>query len=187
MSGVFVAGVASGRIPGAVDGNDTGRGKFPPRGLSARGRRLDTSPSLSIPYEGAIEAFNAGLFVLLIGAGNAMPVAIVTGLLSKRPFELRAPISLQNLDTPRKAPGHGRMEKGHAIITGEGESEHDGRFLRVNVDSSKGKQVVEPVFGQIKQARGFRQFLLRGQSQVAGEWSLVCSAHNLLKLAGARG
>ena len=48
------------------------------------------------------------------------------------------------------------------------------------------KQVVEPVFGQIKQARGFRQFLLRGLSQVAGEWSLVCSAHNLLKLAGAR-
>jgi transposase len=49
------------------------------------------------------------------------------------------------------------------------------------------KQVVEPVFGQIKQARGFRQFLLRGQSQVAGEWSLVCSAHTVLKLAGARG
>jgi hypothetical protein len=49
------------------------------------------------------------------------------------------------------------------------------------------KQVVEPVFGQIKQARGFRQFLLRGLSQVAGEWSLVCSAHNVLKLAGARG
>lgn len=49
------------------------------------------------------------------------------------------------------------------------------------------KQVVEPVLGQIKQARGFRQFLLRGLSQVAGEWSFVCSAHNLLKLAGARG
>jgi len=49
------------------------------------------------------------------------------------------------------------------------------------------KQVVEPVFGQIKQARGFRQFLLRGLSQVAGEWSLLCSAHNVLKLAGARG
>ena len=48
-------------------------------------------------------------------------------------------------------------------------------------------QVVEPVVGQSKQARGFRQFLLRGPSQVAGEWSLVCSAHNLLKLAGARG
>jgi hypothetical protein len=49
------------------------------------------------------------------------------------------------------------------------------------------KQVVEPVFGQSKQARGFRQFLLRGLLQVAGEWSLVCSAHNVLKLAGARG
>jgi len=49
------------------------------------------------------------------------------------------------------------------------------------------KQVVEPVFGQIKQARGFRQFLLRGLSQVAGEWRLLCSAHNVLKLAGARG
>ena len=49
------------------------------------------------------------------------------------------------------------------------------------------KQVVEPVFGQIKQARGFRQFLLRGLSQVAGEWSLLCSVHNLLKLANARG
>ena len=40
---------------------------------------------------------------------------------------------------------------------------------------------------QIKQARGFRQFLLRGLSQVAGEWSLLCSVHNMLKLAGARG
>jgi hypothetical protein len=45
------------------------------------------------------------------------------------------------------------------------------------------KQVVEPVFGQIKQARGFRQFLLRGLEKVRGEWALVCTAHNLLKLA----
>jgi len=48
------------------------------------------------------------------------------------------------------------------------------------------KQVVEPVFGQIKHVRGFRQFLLRGQEKVAGEWSLLCTAHNLLKLATAR-
>ena len=47
------------------------------------------------------------------------------------------------------------------------------------------KQIVEPVFGQIKSARGFRQFLLRGQQKVAAEWSLLCTAHNLLKLAGA--
>ena len=47
------------------------------------------------------------------------------------------------------------------------------------------KQVVEPVFGQIKQARGFRQFLLRGEQKVAAEWSLLCTAHNLLKLAAS--
>jgi transposase len=47
------------------------------------------------------------------------------------------------------------------------------------------KQVVEPVFGQIKQARGFRQFLLRGLDKVRAEWALICTAHNLLKLARA--
>ena len=41
---------------------------------------------------------------------------------------------------------------------------------------------VEPVFGQIKQGRGFRQFLLRGLEKVKGEWSLICTGHNLLKL-----
>lgn len=44
------------------------------------------------------------------------------------------------------------------------------------------KGIVEPVIGQIKQARGFRQFLLRGFEQVQGEWSLVCTTHNILKL-----
>ena len=44
------------------------------------------------------------------------------------------------------------------------------------------KAIVEPVFGQIKQARGFRQFLLRGIGKVRGEWALVCLTHNILKL-----
>jgi transposase len=44
------------------------------------------------------------------------------------------------------------------------------------------KQTVEPVFGQIKSARGFRQFLRRGLAPVEAEWSLLCTAHNLLKL-----
>lgn len=47
------------------------------------------------------------------------------------------------------------------------------------------KQIVEPVFGQIKQARGFRQFLLRGIEKVKAEWALICTAHNLTKLARA--
>jgi Transposase DDE domain len=44
------------------------------------------------------------------------------------------------------------------------------------------KTVVEPVFGQIKQARGFRQFLLRGLKKVQGEWAMICLTHNILKL-----
>jgi hypothetical protein len=44
------------------------------------------------------------------------------------------------------------------------------------------KGIVEPVIGQIKQVRGFRQFLLRGFEKVQGEWSLVCTTHNVLKL-----
>jgi transposase len=47
------------------------------------------------------------------------------------------------------------------------------------------KCVVEPVFGQIKQARGFRQFLLRGKEKVQGEWALVCLTHNILRLYAA--
>jgi hypothetical protein len=48
------------------------------------------------------------------------------------------------------------------------------------------KQIVEPVFGQIKQARGFRQFLLRSIDKVKAEWAMICTAHNLAKLAAAR-
>lgn len=47
------------------------------------------------------------------------------------------------------------------------------------------KQTVEPVFGQIKEALGFRRFLLRGLDKVGAEWSVVCTAHNLRKLWAA--
>ena len=77
------------------------------------------------------------------------------------------------------APAAGKAKPGSRLaamaqkIAGQG---HDSPYrLR--------KQTVEPVFGQIKQARGFRQFLLRGLNKVKQEWVLVCTAHNLLKLA----
>jgi transposase len=47
------------------------------------------------------------------------------------------------------------------------------------------KQTVEPVFGQVKAARGFRQFLRRGEAAVRTEWALLCTVHNLLKLQRA--
>jgi transposase len=48
------------------------------------------------------------------------------------------------------------------------------------------KELPEPVFGQIKQVRGYRQFLLRGKEKVRGEWRFICIGHNVLKLFGAR-
>jgi len=46
----------------------------------------------------------------------------------------------------------------------------------------KRKQIVEPVFGQIKEARRFRRFSFRGLKNVAAEWDIICLTHNLLKL-----
>ena len=61
--------------------------------------------------------------------------------------------------------------------------------MRRKLPTKRGRQryalrmgTVEPVFGQIKRGRGFRQFLLRGLQKVQGEWSLICIGHNLLKL-----
>ena len=65
-----------------------------------------------------------------------------------------------------------------------GEVERMKRKLQTQVGArvyATRKSVVEPVFGQIKQARGFRQFLLRGLEKVRGEWALICLTHNLLK------
>ena len=50
---------------------------------------------------------------------------------------------------------------------------------------AKRKWVVEPVFGQIKQARGLRTLLLRGLEKARAEWALICATHNLLKLHAA--
>jgi hypothetical protein len=48
------------------------------------------------------------------------------------------------------------------------------------------KAVVEPVFGQIKERRGLRGFLMRGREKVAAEWQIICLTHNLLKLFGTK-
>jgi transposase len=47
---------------------------------------------------------------------------------------------------------------------------------------SQRKHIVEPVFGQIKEVRGFRRFSFRGLEKVKAEWDLICLTHNLLKL-----
>ena len=59
----------------------------------------------------------------------------------------------------------------------------------VSIDAEGGKavykmrkQIVEPVFGYIKEGRGFRRFSFRGLGNVRSEWRLICATHNLLKL-----
>ena len=65
------------------------------------------------------------------------------------------------------------------------------RAMRAKLQTAAGhatyarrKAVVEPSFGQIKEARGFRRMLLRGTTAVRAEWALICTGHNLLKLFG---
>jgi len=88
----------------------------------------------------------------------------------------------------------GRQKHGTSSATGEKEPQGPlrrdmRRRLRQGGWTSRyrlRKQTVEPVFGQIKECRNFRRFLHRGLDKVAAEWILLCTAHNLLKLAGAR-
>jgi transposase len=76
-------------------------------------------------------------------------------------------------------PPRGRIPKGSTKL------EQMSRKLRTKKGRetySKRKEIVEPVFGQIKEGRGFRRFLLRGLEKVMAEWDLICLTHNLLKV-----
>jgi len=73
----------------------------------------------------------------------------------------------------------GRIPKGLSIV------DRMRRKLRTRKGRERyglRKELPEPVFGQIKQARGFSQFLLRGSPKVNSEWKVICTGHNLLKL-----
>jgi len=74
-------------------------------------------------------------------------------------------------DEPLPEDATAKEKMRYLLRTEAGRAEYDKR-----------KITAEPVFGQIKEARGFRQFLLRGVGNVRGEWRVVCTAHNLLKL-----
>lgn len=94
-----------------------------------------------------------------------------------------------NLHIPPDRQKHGGM----AIPAGDKTEEAEGLSvadkMRSKLRTKLGhevyrfrKAIVEPVFGQIKEARGFRRFSMRGLAKVKAEWTLVCLTHNLLKL-----
>ena len=79
----------------------------------------------------------------------------------------------------QRVAGRGRLPKGATRV------ERMKRKLQTQAGAAiyaARKGIVEPVFGQIKQGRGFRRFSLRGFEKVKAEWALVCAAHNLLKM-----
>jgi DDE family transposase len=56
------------------------------------------------------------------------------------------------------------------------------RTVKGRATYAKRKGIIEPIFGQLKQVLGFRQFALRGLVAMRGEWRLMCTVDNLLKL-----
>jgi transposase len=128
-------------------------------------------------------------------------VKLIDGIkanLRRRPKEASADAgycSEANLAALRKRRITAYIATGRAKHPGQDKRERGGRLtkaMRLKLRRAAWrsryrlrKQIVEPVFGQIKQARGFRQFLLRGIEKVTAEWALLCTAHNLTKLAAA--
>jgi transposase len=87
---------------------------------------------------------------------------------------------IKHSDPPEPAP-HGRIPNDTSVV------DRMLRKLKTKAGKKtylKRKETVEPVFGQIKEARGIRAFLLRGLEKVKAEWYLICLTHNILKLWG---
>jgi hypothetical protein len=84
----------------------------------------------------------------------------------------------QHSATPRPAP-RGRVPTG---LSPRGRMARKLTTKRGRAEYARRKAIVEPVFGQIKEATGFRRFSLRGKAKVTAEWHLVCAVHDLAKL-----
>ena len=88
---------------------------------------------------------------------------------------------------PYIAPGRQKHHEPEAEASAAPTTAKERMAAKVQTPAGKAvyarrKVIVEPVFGQIKEARGFRRFLLRGLKNIRGEWRLVCLTHNLLKI-----
>ncbi|HYZ25321.1 MAG TPA: IS1182 family transposase, partial [Geminicoccaceae bacterium] len=136
-------------------------------------------------------------------AGLAPLLDATTAALGRKPREVSADAGFgreRNLEglTARGIRGYlapGRASHGSADPSGQRQIKPDSLMAKMAARLKRAgrrsryrlrKQTVEPVIGQIKHARGCRQFLLRGFAQVEAEWALVCTAHNLTKLLAAR-
>src|SRR5881296_2218601 len=117
------------------------------------------------------------------GAAQAIPATLDNGYYSETAVQ-----ALEDLGfDPYIATGRQRHHGSEAEASAPPATAKERMAAKVRTPDGKAlyarrKVIVEPVFGQIKEARGFRRFLLRGLQKIRGEWRLVCLGHNLLKL-----
>lgn len=117
------------------------------------------------------------------GAGSAIPATLDSGYYSEAAAQALEDLGFDPyIATARQrhhaplpetlaAPDTAKERMAAKVRTPEGKALYARR-----------KAIVEPVFGQLKEVRGFRRFLLRGLQKIRGEWRLICLTHNLLKL-----
>src|SRR6266700_1423183 len=117
------------------------------------------------------------------GKAPAIPATLDNGY-----YSAAAAQALEDLGfDPYIATGRQRHHGSEAEVNAPPTTAKERMAAKVRTSAGKAlyarrKVIVEPVFGQIKEARGFRRFLLRGLEKIRGEWRLVCLGHNLLKL-----
>ncbi len=151
---------------------------------------VDTKAQIIVACDLTDEAVDAGRLVPLLDR--------IEHHLGQRPKEISADVgycSEANLQALGERSIKGYVATGRQKHPATGEDRRRGPLVRAMRQKLKRggrrsryrlrKQTVEPVIGQIKQARGFRQVLLRGLAKVQAEWALICTAHNTLKLLKA--
>jgi len=118
-----------------------------------------------------------------LGESQAIPSTLDNGYYSEAATQ-----ALEDLGfDPYIAAGRQKHHEPEAEANAEPTTAKEQMAAKVRTPEGKAlyarrKVIVEPVFGQIKEGRGFRRFLLRGLKKIRGEWLLVCLTHNLLKI-----
>ena len=153
-----------------------GRKSAPPDPEKAKPADKDqrnfTDPESRIMPDGAnkgcfLQAYNAQIAV--DSTAQVIVAAEVTQETNDKKQLLPMVAEIASGEAPADATAREQMQ--HKLKTESGHAVYKMR-----------KVIVEPVFGQIKECRGFRRFSLRGKQNVRGEWRLVCAVSNLLKL-----
>src|SRR5438132_3179476 len=161
----------------------SGRSNYPQR----RGTRPSNDKQQAAPLAQATQANLAQAGIERptdeAGALQAIPATLDNGYYSEAAVETLETLGFD----PYIATGRQRHHTPEAESSAPPATAQERMAAKVRTPAGRAvyarrKVIVEPVFGQIKEVRGFRRFLLRGLQKIRGEWSLVCLTHNLLKI-----